>query len=135
MSDPTYGECLVHNERVAVVSQTEAATMGIPYGCQACRTDLATRPDPETLTRQERANELTALLEGPAWGGFDVIWERTDALVGRDTYTHELAYPDLLVHEIVTRLVPSVEGIVAKFPPGTPVVVVEDRSTDEGAVG
>ena len=123
--------CEQHGESVALVSQTTAESLGVPYGCQACRAELRNRPDPATMTRQERRDELEALLTGPNLQGFDVVWERTDLLVGRGTYTHELAYPEYLYHEIMTGVAPSVEGIVAKFPPEMPVLVVEPVGENE----
>lgn len=125
MSDYETQVCERHGEEVALVSRTTAESLGIPYGCQACRVEIRSRPDPATMTRQERRDELEALLTEPNLQGFDIVWERTDLLVGRGTYTHELAYPEYLYHEIMTGVTPSVEGIVAKFPPEMPVLVVE----------
>src|SRR5690606_41185810 len=123
--------CERHGEAVALVSRETAESLGVPYGCQACRAEIRSRPDPATMTRQERRDELEALLTGPNLQGFDIVWERTDLLVGRGTYTHELAYPEYLYHEIMTGVTPSVEGIVAKFQPETPVLVVGPREGNE----
>ncbi len=53
--------------------------------------------------------------------------ERLERLVGRPVYTHEMAYPEYLVHEVKTGNRPSVEGIIAKLPDDKPVIVVEDE--------
>jgi len=117
--------CPTHNITVYRVSKTEADERGLPFGCSECRAALASAPDPTTMTPQERADELTSLLDTPDYAGFDVVWKRVDELVGRGTMTHELAYPEYLVHEILTSTVPSIEGIIAKFPPDKPVIVID----------
>lgn len=115
--------CPTHGVEIPKVSQSYAVENGLQYGCQACRDDLASRPDPATMTREERAAELRPVL-GPCYAGFDAVWARVDALVGRSTMTHELAYPEYLEHEIMTGSVPSTEGIIAKLPHDKPVIVV-----------
>jgi hypothetical protein len=120
--------CEIHGERIAKVSQSEAERLGVPYGCQGCRHHLDTAPIPDSP--EGRRDELRDLLSAPMTVGFDAVWKRVDALVGRSTYTHELAYPEYLEHEIMSGLVPSVEGIVAKFPHDMPVITVTDAAVN-----
>lgn len=83
------------------------------------------------MTPNERAAELKLLLEStgeelaklgyPTFGDFHT---RAIELMERDVWTHEFAQPEYLYHEIITGDRPSMEGIIAKLPPGKPVVVV-----------
>ena len=74
------------------------------------------------LTREERVKELKRLLhETPEdqlipkeFKDFHELWERIDELVGRSTYTHELAFPDLLYEEILTGKRPDPGIAIAK---------------------
>lgn len=126
-----YGICPNHGTRVARVSRSKAEDLGVPYGCQACRIEVTSRPVP--TDRGERATELHDLLTGPDYAGFDVICQRVDKLVGRSVFTHELAHPEYLEHEIRTGTRPSLGGIIAKFPPDMPVTVVvqSDKAAEE----
>jgi hypothetical protein len=129
MKDYETGRCDAHGIEVAVVSKSYAEEHGVQYGCPACREDLATRPGRDQMTREQRCDELRTVL-GANWAGFDVVWQRVDELVGRSTYTHELAYPEYLEHEIMTGSVPTVEGIIAKLPADKPVIVVRADAED-----
>jgi hypothetical protein len=95
--------CDAHKRTIPKVSQREAEEHGLQYGCPDCRDELIDRPDPAEMTGDERADEVRSLLKGLGFAGFDAIWKRVDALVGRGTYTHELALPDALADEARTR--------------------------------
>lgn len=116
--------CDRHGIDVPEITKSYADANGLPYGCSGCRTDLEQAPDPLTMTRQERADELRTLMGEGMYASFDAIWQRVDILVGRGTYTHELAYPEYLEHEILTGNVPTTEGIIAKLPHDMPVIIV-----------
>lgn len=119
-----YGECPAHHTSVAKVSQTEAETMGIPFGCQPCRQDLADRPDPATMTPTERRDELKAIMEGSLWAGFDAVWKRSDALVGRPIFTHEFAWPDHLYEEIMRQKPAGLGEVLGKIPADKRLIVM-----------
>jgi len=94
-------------------------------GCPAHNADMDARPDPSTMTREDRAAELQTLMSEDLWCSWGRMHARVDGLVGRSVYTHEMASPDYLVHEILTGTVPTIDGIVAKFPPEMKVIVAE----------
>lgn len=122
--------CPVHGVMVLPISQSEADRRGIEHGCPVHNEELRSRPDPSEMTRRERADELEALL-GPLWWGLGLLKARIDQLVGRPVYTHELASPEYLVHEILRDSPPTLEGILAKFPHDTPVVVINQVGESE----
>ncbi len=116
--------CPIDGESVAAVTKSHAEQLGVPSGCQTCRHRIEGEPAADSMTKEVRATEFDSLMEASG-AAFEVVWTRVDELVGRSTLTHELAYPGYLRHEILTGLVPSVEGIVAKLPADKPVVVIE----------
>jgi len=131
MSDYEVGRCPKHDVDVPAVSKSFAEEHGLTYGCQACRDEIAHRPDPATMTKEERAAELGALLREQNWSGFDIVWERTDKLVGRPTYTHELAAAEMLCAEILGEgQVDPVESLKA-LAGNKPIVVVRDVRESE----
>lgn len=92
--------CPAHHIDVPMVSRSFADANGLPYGCLECRRALTDAPDAATLTPDERCAELHRLVTEPDFAGFDAVWHRVDQLVGRSTYTHELASPETLCAEI-----------------------------------
>jgi hypothetical protein len=90
--------------------------------CPQCRAWYEARPDPDTMTAEERVAELRSWTTTEI--DFEKIHRRIGELVCRDVLTHELARPDLLEHEILTGQRPSLEGIIAKLPADMPVIVV-----------
>lgn len=122
--------CDTHGIDIPKVSKSYAEAHGLQYGCQQCRDDLAGRPPAEAMSREDRAKEMHEVLNAHCMAGFDAVWDRVNVLVGRSTYTHELAYPDHLEHEIMTGSVPSTEGIIAKLPHDKPVYVVMAEGAD-----
>ena len=71
--------------------------------CPDCLAEMASAPDPETMTGEALAAELDR------WCGqlsvpFDLIHARIEALVGRPVWTHEFALGiDRLMHEARER--------------------------------
>lgn len=123
MSDEIrYGECPVHDTTCAIVSQAKADELGIEHGCPDHNREILARPDPATMTREERAEELDTFA-GPMWSGLNVMKGRIDALVGRPVFTHEMSSSNwpYLLHEVRTGIVPSMDGVMAKFPHDKPV--------------
>ena len=116
--------CPAHGVMVLPISQAEADRRGIEHGCPVHNEELRNRPDPSTMTRQERATELMALV-GPLWWGLELMKARIDALVGRPVYTHELASPEYLEHEILQDSPPTLAGVMAKFPHDKPVIAID----------
>lgn len=121
-----YELCEEHNIHVALVSLREAKEAGLAYGCTGCQNTLERSADPQTMSNEDRVDEMYAVLhrKKAKWAGIDAVWQRIDKLVGRSVYTHELAYPEYLEHEIMTGTVPSMEGIIAKLPENMEVIVV-----------
>lgn len=117
--------CPEHGIDIPKVSWSVAEAEGLQYGCPLCREALSNGRDVSTMTPAERVEELHRLLRRPCYAGHDAVWKRVDVLVGRSTYTHELAYPDYLEHEIMTGSVPTTEGIIAKLPHDKPVIVIQ----------
>jgi hypothetical protein len=98
--------------------------------CPTCLVEWENRRDVADMTKEERAGELRS------WTGiieiaFDKIHQRAQELVGRPVLTHEFAQVDYLVHEVLTGDVPTFDGILAKLPERTPVVVVHPDGTTE----
>lgn len=124
--------CPHHAVDIPKVSQREAERLGVQFGCPPCRAALEHAPDASTMTPRERADEMKRILHEAGYAGFDAIWRRVDQLVGRGTYTHELAYPEYLEHEIMTGSVPTTEGIIAKLPHDKQVIVVNASDDDTG---
>lgn len=127
---PTHGETMRTD-----LSPRQAEEQGLPFGCGGCAADLATRPDADTLTGEERAAELRHLLEHPMTVPFPAIHERTAALVGRDVWTHEFAAPDRLYAEAESQKHPSDLNAFAlhsleQLAGEKPVVVVPPGATD-----
>jgi hypothetical protein len=92
---------------------------------QPCVTCCAEFPGPVPESADARADEIERLSNAVLTVPFDVLHERFDRLVGRPLLSHELAYTDLLVHEVKTGTVPSLEGIIAKLPADMPIIVIE----------
>lgn len=126
MSDVEYetGRCDRHDTVVPIVTKSFAEANGLPYGCPPCRDEMLHGRDVATMTPDERATEVRAILEANCWAGFDAVWHRIDELVGRGTYTHELAAPSQLCAEIMGegRLDPveSLRSLTDK-----PIIVVD----------
>ncbi len=92
--------------------------------CPTCTEEWENRRDVDTMTDEERAEEFRS------WGpvleiDFSKLQQRIEELVGRPVWTHELARPELLEHEILSGHHPSMEGVLAKLPADKPVIVVE----------
>lgn len=134
MADYEMIRCPEHGIDIPGVTQSYAEEHGLQYGCPNCRERLLNGRDVATMTPQERVEEMRRIL-GPCFGGFDAVWKRVDQLVGRGTYTHELAYPEYLEHEIMTGSVPTTEGIIAKLPHDKPVLVVSASDDNESPGG
>lgn len=107
---------------------------GEKEGCPSCIAELKARPDAATMDKAARAAELRHLLSVPLTTSFSLVWERIDALVGRGTMTHELAFPDALEAEILSGESPTDVEIVMKLKNamGDKPVHVIDSTTGEG---
>lgn len=121
MSDKT-AMCPDHGLPVLVVSQARADELGIEMGCPEHNAELRSRPDVAEMTVDERVAELREM-DGPLYHGLNLLFDRMDAIVGRPLWTHERTDFDVLEHEMRTGLVPSVEGVLAKFPHDKSVIV------------
>jgi hypothetical protein len=58
--------------------------------CPACIQEHETRLSAESMTGDERAAELSALLDRPLSRPFDLIHKRIEELAGRSVWTHEI---------------------------------------------
>ncbi len=97
----------------------------VTNGCPTCTTEWESRRDASDMTADER------LAEFKSWGpileiDFDKFHQRIEELVGRSVWTHELAQPELLEHEIATGTHPTFEGVLAKLPIDKPVIMIEE---------
>ena len=59
--------------------------------CRDCNAELAARPEPESMSGDDRAEEVRALLNEPSAYAMHDIHRRIEALVGRPVWTHEFA--------------------------------------------
>jgi hypothetical protein len=110
---------------------------GQKEGCPECIAELKARPDAATMDKAARVAELRHLLSTPLTTSFSLVWERVDALVGRGTLTHELAFPDALEAEILSGDQPTDVEIVMKLKNAMgdkPVVVVDSSSGEDYTV-
>lgn len=94
--------------------------------CPDCCEAFANRRDPDGMTGDERAAEFDF------WGPILTIpmgdlHQRIDELVGRGTWTHELADPDRLREEARTRQHPTPQAIFDQIPPEKRIFVVTDE--------
>ena len=76
-------------------------------GCPWCVMDLRTAPPPGQMPPQARAAEVRLLLDEPLTVSFREVWRRIDALVGRPTWTHEMADPASLAAEAESWVHPA----------------------------
>lgn len=65
-------------------------TVGAKEFCPTCTENVKHLPDPEGMTGEERAAELSQWY-GPLEIPFDLMHARFEALLGRPVYTHEMA--------------------------------------------
>lgn len=93
--------------------------------CPTCTAEWEGRRDATDMSPEER------LAEFRSWGPvLEIDWpkvhQRIEELVGRPVFTHEMGTTGLpyLEHEIVTGTQPSMEGVLAKLPPGKPAVII-----------
>jgi hypothetical protein len=93
--------------------------------CPDCMEVFANRRDPNTMTGDERAAELTwwgAILTIP----FGDLHQRIEELVGRGVFTHELVGWPRLIEEARTRQHPTPQEILDQIPPEKRIIVVTD---------
>lgn len=93
--------------------------------CPDCVEAFANRRNPNTMTGDERAAEFDF------WGPILTIpmgdlHQRIDELVGRNTWTHELANPDRLREEARTRHHPTPQEIFDQIPPEKRIIATLD---------
>lgn len=108
-----------------------------PEPCEPCVMELMDRPARGQMTPADRVTELHALLNEPNTAGFMNGWHRVDELLGRGTYTHELAHPEALEAEILSGQQPNDIEIVMKLKNGMgdkPVVVIDSGSGESYTV-
>lgn len=108
--------------------------LGSNVPCPECMEDFANRPDPATMTPEQRGAEMESL-DDIMEVSFDTFHERIEALVGRPVWTHEIAssvYP-MLIAEAIERPgdvdIPHILEKISIINPDLPVmaVVVEDQ--------
>jgi hypothetical protein len=102
--------------------------IGSNVGCADCLEMI--RRDPATMTGDEKAEEVRSLLQEVMSIPFEPLWKRIDALVGRETYNHELGLAvDRLIEEARgTRTLTSTDEIVNDLRnTGKPVIEVDLR--------
>lgn len=103
---------------------SRCGTPDLTTACPRCTEEWENRRDAAEMTADER------LAEFQSWRpvleiDFDKLHKRIEELVGRPVWTHELARPELLDHEIATGEQPGMEGVLAKLPADKSVIVVE----------
>jgi hypothetical protein len=99
--------------------------------CPTCAARWENRRDAGEMTVDDRVAEwrsMQPILEI----AFARFHERVEELVGRPVWTHELARPELLEHEIATGDRPTFAGVIAKFPADKPVIVVAPDERRKG---
>lgn len=69
--------------------------------CAECVAEMKTRKDPALMTREERSEELRALLCDPMEVPLEMQMERINAVVGRPMFSHEMAFLKELQDEIL----------------------------------
>lgn len=106
-------------ERTCSVCGTE----GLTGECPVCAAAWEKRRPAEEMTREERTAALDALPEKLEIE-FSKIHQRIEELVGRPVFTHEMGTMAYLRHEILTGDIPSLDGIMAKFPADKPVIPI-----------
>jgi hypothetical protein len=111
---------------------SRCGTPDLAEACPVCTAEWENRRDAAAMSPEERAAEFDS------WGpvleiDFEKLHQRIEELVGRPVWTHELARTDLLRHEILTGIRPSMEGILAKIPPHVDVIPIVIDDPDEEA--
>lgn len=89
------------------------ATVGFRQACASCTEGMSKRQDVNTMTPDERADEMQSLI-GVLEVPFDMLHKRITELVGRNVWTHELADPHSLVREIREQKPASIGDVVNK---------------------
>lgn len=106
MTEPTqhaeYVRCERHGLDVPKVTKAEAERLGVPFGCPVHLAEMEQSPDPNSMTGDERADEVTQHLCSPMLVPMDLIHQRIEALVGRPVWTHEMARAEHLAEEART---------------------------------
>lgn len=67
--------------------------------CAPCNADIAGRPDPASMSGDERADEVRALLHDANAYRVSDIHKRLEQLVGRPVWTHEFVTDTRLIEE------------------------------------
>jgi hypothetical protein len=130
--------CPRHGEVMPCISQSEAEARGYAaedMGCTACTQELLTAPDPATMTGDARADELLAILDRPLTVSLDVMYGRTEALVGRPLMTHEYAAPNILAAEARDWQHPGdpvghAMGLMRDLVGDKPIIAIATQETD-----
>ena len=105
------------------VHQTEQDTYCLP-----CIEGFKARRDANTMTGEERADELLTMCRIVTMP-FTNIHQRVEELVGRPVFTHELGGEErfnLLVEEARTQKHIGLGEILDKIPGDKPIIVLED---------
>jgi hypothetical protein len=74
------------------------------------------------MTAEERATEFE-LLCGVLETSWEMLQKRVEELVGRSIWSHEFAYPDLLLAEIRSGKPASFQDVVEKIPASKRIIV------------
>ena len=92
--------------------------------CTDCEMAFENRRPVASMTVSERLAELRGWF-GPISIPFALIHQRIAELMGRDVWTHELAYPDSLYSELTSGEAISFEEVVAKLPQDKPIFIAK----------
>lgn len=111
---------------------TRCGMPDLTEACPRCTEEWEDRTDASEMTPEER------LAEFDSWAGIlEIDWpkahQRIEELVGRPVWMHEMGTDGLpyLRHEILTGEHPTMEGVIAKFPPDKRVLLVDPEVADE----
>ena len=96
--------------------------VGLKEYCPKCTSDFANRRDVETMTVEERINELE-LLFGPLEIDFDLVHLRIEELVGRPVFTRELGNGSLLIEEVKSGNLATFQEVFDKIPSSKELVL------------
>lgn len=106
--------------------------------CAGCLAHFDERPDPRSMTGEQRAAELDALVH-PLLVWPELAQQRIEALVGRPVFSHELGlgWPALLDEARAERVdesrpLPIEQLIAALIAAGKPVIIVSPDDQEPG---
>jgi len=97
--------------------------------CALCVAEFESRRPAAEMTVEERIAQLQAIPEQLTIPFSDLhLW--ITELMGRDVWTHELAYPEQLVEELRNGEHVGMADVLAKLPWDKPVLLVGDGNVE-----